>query len=63
MLPVGSRGPFAVGIATEHIRHSHASINGDLLTTDTEEADRWPLELMVQVTGKVQWLKYRFLQL
>ncbi|CAM9457447.1 unnamed protein product [Ascophyllum nodosum] len=54
MLPVGSRGPFAVGIATEHIRHSHASINGDLLTTDTEEADRWPLELMVQVFYPVE---------
>lgn len=41
MLPIGGRGPYAVGIATEHIRAPVAT---------SSEEELWPLELMAQVS-------------
>lgn len=49
MLPVDSRGPFAVGIATEHIHHTEPAVNGDKHAACDQEEDHGPLELMVQV--------------
>lgn len=42
LLPVGGRGPFAVGIATEHIRTPCPEM-------ETFDEELWPLELMAQV--------------
>lgn len=49
MLPVGGRGPYAVGIATEHIRTPVAAPGEDGEATPAEE-ELWPLELMAQVS-------------
>lgn len=49
ILPVGGRGPYAVGIATEHIRTPVATVSegdGDSLPSEGEHR---PLELMAQV--------------
>eukprot|EP00903_Cladosiphon_okamuranus_P017572 g16185.t1 len=54
MLPLGGRGPYAVGIATEHIRTPVAGVGevGDNATPSEE--DLWPLELMAQVFYPVE---------
>lgn len=49
LLPVGGRGPYAVGIATEHIRTPVAALGDGAKATASEE-ELWPLELMVQVS-------------
>lgn len=48
VLPVGGRGPYAVGIATEHIRTPVAAVGDDAKPSPSEE-ELWPLELMAQV--------------
>lgn len=56
MLPVGGRGPYAVGIATEHIRTPVATVgDGDGNAFPSEE-ELWPLELMVQVSCLIDFL-------
>lgn len=52
MLPVGGRGPYAVGIATEHIRTPVAAAVEGAQTTTPSEEELWPLELMAQVSKK-----------
>lgn len=46
LLPIGGRGPYAVAIATEHIR---TAVDGDDAAIDASEKELWPLELMAQV--------------
>ncbi|CAM9163702.1 unnamed protein product [Pylaiella littoralis] len=53
LLPVGGRGPYAVGIATEHIRTPVAALGDGAKATASEE-ELWPLELMVQVFYPVE---------
>lgn len=49
ILPVGGRGPYAVGIATEHIRTPVTAVGEGAQTIPSEE-ELWPLELMAQVS-------------
>lgn len=49
MLPIGGRGPYDVGIATEHIRTPVAAPVGDSEVAPAEE-ELWPLELMAQAS-------------
>ncbi|CAM9231779.1 unnamed protein product [Ectocarpus sp. 13 AM-2016] len=53
VLPVGGRGPYAVGIATEHIRTPVAAAGDDAKSSPSEE-ELWPLELMAQVFYPVE---------
>lgn len=48
ILPIGGRGPYAVGIATEHIRTPVATV-GEADGNTPSEGELWPLELMAQV--------------
>lgn len=48
LLPVGGRGPYTVGIATEHIR-TPVSAAGEGPKATPSEDELWPLELMAQV--------------
>lgn len=49
ILPVGGRGPYAVGIATEHIRTPVATVGEGAKATPSEE-ELWHLEVMAQVS-------------
>lgn len=49
LLPVGGRGPYAVGIATEHIRTPSSGTSANGTGAADKEAELWPLELMAQV--------------
>lgn len=50
LLPIGARGPFAVAIATEHIRTAVAGKRG---STEPQSEELWPLEVMAQVRNIV----------
>lgn len=50
MLPLGGRGPYAVGIATEHIRTPVAAVGEVDGNATPSEEELWPLELMAQVS-------------
>ncbi|CAM9150551.1 unnamed protein product [Scytosiphon promiscuus] len=52
LLPMGGRGPYAVGIATEHIRTPVGDNSTNGACPDVEEL--WPLELMAQVFYPVE---------
>lgn len=49
LLPVGGRGPYAVGIATEHVRTPSSGASTDEKDAQEKESELWPLELMAQV--------------
>lgn len=53
LLPIGGRGPYAVGIATEHIRTPVAAV-GDNNAAAPIVDELWPLELMAQVSRFIQ---------
>lgn len=46
LLPIGARGPFAVAIATEHIR---TAVAGKDASPEPQAEELWPLEIMAQV--------------
>lgn len=50
ILPIGGRGPYAVGIATEHIRTPVATAGDGSDHASTSKEELWPLELMAQVS-------------
>eukprot|EP00904_Undaria_pinnatifida_P013309 jgi/Undpi1/9108/HiC_scaffold_26.g11566.m1 len=60
LLPIGTRGPYAVAIATEHIR---TVVAGKDATAEPPVEELWPLEVMAQVfypvektcTAKLPW--------
>lgn len=47
LLPVGARGPYAVAVATEHIR---TAVAGKGASTEPQAEELWPLEVMAQVS-------------
>ena len=50
ILPLGGRGPYAVGIATEHIRTPVPAVGEADGSAAPREEELWPLELMAQVS-------------
>ena len=53
LLPIGARGPFAVAIATEHVR---TAVAGKGASTEPQAEELWPLEVMAQVRKKCSTL-------
>ncbi|CAM9464950.1 unnamed protein product [Hapterophycus canaliculatus] len=55
LLPIGGRGPYAVGIATEHIRTPVAAVGDNFANGAAPSVEElWPLELMALVFYPVE---------